>query len=282
MTDFEAIEIRKRLFGLRREEYINGKKLSGDFLADVQYLTKNYDLRTLKRYLKLAAGRYENGEKEYRDLVGKLFTASLLKMGGIVSKYENQRRFLNIRRGAIEALAKELYSDENLIKMTLAWEKSIRNWIINLYVVGDFLPGYGWSSFTALIDELTLNYQKKKEELSRLLEESKNVAKNIEDFISSLISENTIKQYKSKIGEKAKESPQLLEEIIAREIIENRDKFAENIAALKYKIEEICEETGENPEKYTELLEKTLDRLYGRDFQESASKLVKSCGGSRK
>jgi hypothetical protein len=24
-------------------------------------------------------------------------------------------------------------------------------------------------------------------------------------------------------------------------------------------------------------LEKTLDRLYGRDFQESASKLVKSC-----
>jgi hypothetical protein len=276
MTDSEAIEIRKKLFGLRKEEYINGKRLSGDFLVDVQYLTKNYDLKTLKRYLKVAVERYENGEKEYRDLVGKLFAASLLKMGGIVSKYENQKRFLNIRRGAIEALAKELYSDESLIKMISAWENSIRNWIINLYVTGDFLPGYGWSSFTALVDELTLNYQKKKEELSRLLEESRKVVKNTEDFVSSLISETTIKRYRSKIGEKAKESPQEAKEIIAREIMESRDKLAESVAALKYKIEEICEEIGENSEKYTELLEKTLDRLYGSDFQESASKLMKS------
>jgi hypothetical protein len=276
MTDSEAIEIRKKLFGLRKEEYINGKKLSGDFLVDVQYLTKSYDIRTLKRYLKVAVERYENGEKEYRDLVGKLFTASLLKIGGIVSRYENQRRIIDIRREAIETLAKELYSDENLIKMTSAWENSIRNWIINLYVVGDFFPGYGWSSFTALVDELTLNYQKKKEELSRLLEESKKIATNAENFISSLNSDDTIKQYKSKIGEKTKQNPQEAKEIIAREIMESRDKLAESVAALKYKIEEICEEIGENSEKYIELLEKTLDRLYGSDFQESASKLMKS------
>jgi hypothetical protein len=276
MTDSEAIEIRKKLFGLRKEEYIDGKRLSGDFLVDVQYLIKNYDLKTLKRYLKVAAGRYENGEKEYRELVGKLFAASLLKMGGIVSKYENEKRTINIRRGVIETLAKELYSDENLIKMTSAWENSIRNWIINLYVVGDFLPGYGWSSFTALIDELTLNYQKKKDELSRALEESKKIAKNAENFISSLNSDDTIKQYKSKIGEKTKQNPQEAKEIIAREIMEGRDKLAESVAALKYKIEEICEEIGENSEKYIELLEKTLDRLYGSDFQESASKLMKS------
>jgi|GEM_PF-4076850 hypothetical protein len=277
MTDSEAIEIRKKLFGLRKEEYIDGKRLSGDFLVDVQYLTKSYDIKTLKRYLKVAVERYENGEKEYRDLVGKLFAASLLKIGGIANTYENQKRIINIRREAIETLAKELYSDENLIKMTSAWENSIRNWIINIYVVGDFSPGYGWSSFTALIDELTLNYQKKKDELSRALEESKKIAKYAENFISSLNSDDTIKQYKSKIGEKTKQNPQEVEEIIAREIIESRDKLAENIAALKYKIEKICEETGENPKKYTELLEKTLDRLYGRDFQESASKLVKSC-----
>ena len=63
MTDSEAIEIRKRLFGLRKEEHIDGKRLSGDFSADVQYLAENYDPKTLERYLKVAVERYENGKK---------------------------------------------------------------------------------------------------------------------------------------------------------------------------------------------------------------------------
>jgi len=187
----EEIEVKKKLFG-GKEEYIGGRKLTGEFLADIQRLARDYTLDDLKKYLKIAREKYKE-KKEYGELFTKILFATILKVGGINSEYihgHSQRRII-LNDDIITRIAEELYTDkETAKKMAYAWREKLNEWIRNLYVVGDLYPGYGWSSFTYLVDHFSSLRRKMEEEtkerlsilekdINRLLKAYKE--KNLED-----------------------------------------------------------------------------------------------------
>jgi len=255
----KLVEVKYSLLGLRREEYVDGRKLSGDTLFDVLYLATSYNLKRLKKYLEFAAERYKSGDGGYRELVGKLFAASLLRMGGVDIRYDHQRIVVIIKRQPMEILLKKVYKDENKVKEKyLDWRRVVENWIINTYVNGDLYPGFGWSSFVKVVEDLNRRVREKEAELLRLIREGEEMTKLAKDFLSSLKVEKPSEVYRPKSDS---DSSQVGKEINRKEIIERRDKFMMEIAEVMYKIEDLCEEIGENPQEYTEKLKIVLDEL---------------------
>ena len=269
----DLVKVKSKLFGLKKEEYIGGRKLTGEFLADVQYLSLNYSPKKLKKYLREAREKYLQ-MKEYGKLFTKLLFAYIMKIGAVKSYLDGHQIKITVDSKKIEELARELCrKGENPSQVARNWEKSLYAWITNLYAVGDFYPGYGWSSFISSIDRLNTDYQKKKEGLSQLMEDCRRLRLNVENFIFTLKSGERAKRYKPYIEGKPRDVQQNIIEKIVEEMIEERDKLAIDIAELKYKIEEICEEIGEKPQPYTKELEEALDLLYKDEFYTSCSEL---------
>jgi len=149
------IEVRRRLFR-RSEVYVGGRRLSGEFLYDIQTLAQNHTPRELISLLLAARERYEEGSI-FKELYTKILFATLLKLGAARSRLENGRRVVDVRREVIEELGRFVGESEETIR---GWERAFGDWIRNVYVVGDFYPGYGWSSLTFLIDQYTFTPQR--------------------------------------------------------------------------------------------------------------------------
>ena len=179
------VEVKSKLFGLKKEEYVGGRKLTGEFLADVQRLSLEYEEEELIGYLGAAREKYLQNKK-YGELFTKLLFATVLRMGGIESYFslKDYRRKIRVRSDVVEELAQKFYKDKEAKNVARKWVQCLYNWIINLYTIGDTYPGYGWSSFTWLVDYFSY-LRKKNEEGSkekRVSEEDKSAKRESEDF----------------------------------------------------------------------------------------------------
>jgi len=180
------VEVKKRLFGLRKEEYVGGEKLPGvTFLADVQHLATKYELDELKNYLKKSFNEYLKN-KEYGELFTKLLFATIMKSGGIETYYSmiTQSISMRVRDDVVKKIAGELFKErDEAERMASIWEKKMYEWIRNLYAVGDFYPGHGWSSFTALVHYFAeLRKEKEREAERRLSSLKEQVDRMIEKY----------------------------------------------------------------------------------------------------
>jgi KaiC/GvpD/RAD55 family RecA-like ATPase len=174
-TKTEEIEVKKKLLG-KKEEYIEGRKLTGAFLTDVQLLAMDYTLDDLKRYLRITREKYEE-KKEYGELFTKILFATILKVGAIKIEdiedaYGHKQKRVILNDDLITRIAEELYTDKKTArKMAYVVRDKLYEWIIKLYLFSDYYPGYGysWSIFTNLVDYFSSLRKKMEEETQRKL-----------------------------------------------------------------------------------------------------------------